>query len=298
MSRARDRLRLYNCSHTARGTRKESPLIERLGGGIRQVNVSPTQKLPEDPTSRPVPIRFEEGCKWEAWHFDTYEGCPRRLLYEHILGVRGATERTPYRRVHDAVRKLCASIVGAGGMPDDAELERLAHEACNVPHLSEHGYFEDFKQFAAAMVQFFGASRRDLEPVERQTLSIAFGADRVEVRPDDLLRGESGHVVRSIRTGHFKKNAVDKFAARALVIAARQAFPDASVQILHLADGVTTDVTPKGGQDAKDRTKMEGILASIRSGAFATDPSPFTCPGCSALFVCDALPEGPLTKKF
>jgi hypothetical protein len=61
---------------------------------------------------------------------------------------------------------------------------------------------------------------------------------------------------------------------------------------------MTTDVTPKSGQEGKDRGKMESILASIRAGEFEAKPSAFTCPGCSALFVCDALPAGPLTKKF
>lgn len=298
MSRARDRLRLYRCSHAGNRTRGESSFVVRLGSDIRQVPVVPTRELPEDSSKLPVPVMFEEGCSWQAWHFDTYASCPRRLLYEHVLGVRGAIERTPYRRVHDAVRKLCASIIEAGGMPDDSELERLAHEACNDPHLTEHGYFEDFKRFAAAMVRFFGASRRGFQPVERRALSIELGADRIQVKPDDVLRGADGHLVRSVRTGHFKKNAVEKFTARALFMAARQAFPDAKVQILHLADGRTTDVTPKAGQESKDRGKMEAILASIRSGSFPTNASPFTCPGCPALFICDALPKGPLTKKF
>jgi hypothetical protein len=214
------------------------------------------------------------------------------------LGVRGAIERTPYRHVHDAVRKLCQSIVEAGGLPDDSELERLAHEACNDRHLSEHGYFDDFKRFAAAMVQFFGASRRDLEPVERRALSIEFGADRVQVLPDDVLKGPEGHLVRRVQTGHFKKNAESKFAARALVMAARDAFPDAKVQILHLADRMTTDVAPDAAQEGKDKGKMKEILASIRGGAFPTKASSFTCPGCPALFICDAIPKGPLTKKF
>ncbi|GAA4025186.1 UvrD-helicase domain-containing protein [Sphingomonas swuensis] len=299
LSRARDRLRLYSCSHTARGTRKESSFIPRLGSDVVRLEVNPTRELPEAPSARRVPITFEPGCSWEAWHFDTYDGCPRRLLYEHILGVRGATERTPYRRVHDAVRKLCQSIAEADGVPDDAELERLAHEACDIPALAEHGYFDDFKRFATAMVQFFGDSRRDLEPVEPQSLSIEFGGDRVLVKPDDILRGVDGHVVRNIRTGHFKKSHVEKkFTARALVIAAQQAFPGSKVQVLHLADGLATDIPCKSGQEAKDRAKMSSMLASIRAGAFEAKPSAFTCPGCSALFVCDALPEGALSKKF
>jgi len=299
MSRAKDLLRLYLCSHTARGVRKESSFIGRLGSDIQRREVTPSRALPEAASARPVPITFEQGCSWEAWHFDTYEGCPRRLLYEHILRVRGATERTPYRRVHDAVRKLCESIAQADGVPDDAELERLAHEACDIPALAEHGYFDDFKRFATAMVQFFGESRRDFEPLEPQTLSIDFAGDRVLVTPDDVLRGDGGHVIRNVRTGHFKKSHVEKkFTARALVIAAQHAFPGAKVQVLHLADGLATDIPCKSGQEAKDRTKMGSMLASIRAGAFEAKPSAFTCPGCSALFVCDALPEGALTKKF
>lgn len=300
MSRARDRLRLYRCSHKSNGARPPSSFIERLGSGLHQLSVTPTHELPEDASSRPIPVKFEDGCSWEAWQLDTYKSCPRRLLYEHVLGVRGAIERTPYRRVHDAVRKLCQTIVGSGGMPDDEELERLAHEACGDPKISEHGYAEEFKSFAAAMVLFFGASRRGLQPVEPPVLSIAIGGDTIEVRPDDVLKDSGGgHIVRSIRTGHYRDSDEKKLAARALLIAARQAFPGAVVQILHLADGdEPRDIPGKAGQEAKDIGKMEGILQAIRSGAFPADPSAFTCPGCSALFVCDALPEGPLTKKF
>lgn len=298
MSRSRDRLRLYRCSHGGTRSRPQSSFIPRLGAHINQVSVVPRHEPPEDPSRRPVPVTLEQGCSWEAWHFDTYNGCPRRLLYTHILGVRGAAERTPYLRVHDAVRKLCASIVEAGGVPDDDELERLAHEACNDPHLREHGYYEDFKRFAAAMVQFFGASRRGFEPVEQASLSIELGGERVQIRPDDVLRGPDGHVVRSIRTGHFRKSHLEKFDARALLMAARRAFPDARVQLLHLADGKVSDVASKAGQEAKDQRAMGAMLDAIQSGAFPAKPSPRTCPGCAALFICDALPEGPLTKKF
>lgn len=299
MSRARDCLRLYRCSHKSNGTRPASSFISRLGTGIHQLTVTPTRELPEDPSTRPVPVTFEDDCSWEAWQLDTYKSCPRRLLYEHVLGIRGAVERTPYRRVHDAVRKLCASIVESGGVPDDAELERVAHEACSDPRISDHGYAEDFKRFATAMVLFFGASRRGLEPVEPSTLSIDIGGDKIEVRPDDVLKDASGtHIVRSLRTGHYRDSDEKKFAARALLIAARRAFPEATVQILHLADEDLREIPHKASQDAKEIARMEGVLQSIRSGAFGTKPSTFTCPGCSALFVCDALAEGALTKKF
>lgn len=298
MSRAEDRLLLYRCSHTAAGnTRKESSFVARLGDGLAQVAVTPSRPLPQEPCARPVPVTITSNVRWHAWQLDTYEKCPRRFLYLHILRVGSVVERSPYLRVHDAVRELCRSIVEAGGVPDGDELERLAHAACDTPELSGHGYIDDFKQFAAALVRFFDASRRGLEPLPRPVLSIEIDGDRVEVNPDDVLLGSDGHVVRSVRTGHQRKADVDKVVARALILAAREFFPDAAVQILHLADESSTDIPMKAGQEAKDRKRVSGIISGIRSGAYRTKPSPRICPNCPALFVCDALPDGALVKE-
>ena len=298
MSRAEDRLILYSCSHAGTRSRKESSFVARLGPRLQRREVTPSRALPEDPSARPVPLRIENSVRWEAWQLDTYDKCPRRFFYSHILRVGGAAERTPYVRVHDAVRDLCRSIAEAGGLPDDVELERLAQEACDTPELCGHGYIDDFKQFAAAMVRFFGSSRRELEPRPRPVLAIEVDGDRVAVTPDDVLRGPEGDVVRSIRTGHFRDSDKDRMAARVLLGAAAEAFPGARVQILHLADERITDLAAKRGQDVKDRVKLGGIISGIRSGSFETKPSPRLCPGCPALFVCDALPAGPLTKTF
>jgi hypothetical protein len=120
----------------------------------------------------------------------------------------------------------------------------------------------------------------------------------VEVVPDDILKGPDGHLVRNIRTGHFRKSDPEKLAARTLVLAARGVFPGATVQILHLADGTVTEVVPKRGQDAKDRTKIAEVIGGVRSGEFRAKPSPRVCPGCPAFFICDAVPDGGLLRKF
>ena len=300
MSRAEDRLLLYRCSHQKGGKtrRKESSFLARLGTGLRETLTTPSRALPEDPTHRPIPLTIEPSATWEAWQLDTYDKCPRRFFYSHVLRIGGSAERTPYLRVHDAVRDLCRSIADAGGMPSDEELERLAHAACDTPELSDHGYIDDFKKFAAALVQFFATSRRGLEALPRPVLSIEIDGDRIEVTPDDVLRGPEGDLVRSVRTGHSRKTDTGKFAARALLLAAKSTFPGAKIQILHLADASVTDVPTKAGQDAKDLQKMGEVVAGVRSGQFKTKPSPKVCPGCPALFVCDALPVGSLGARF
>lgn len=300
LSRAEDRLLLYRCSHQKGGKtrRPESSFIARLGAGLREVPTTPSRMLPGNASDQPIPLTIEPSATWQAWQLDTYEKCPRRFFYSHVLRIGGAAERTPYLRVHDAVRELCTSIAEAGGVPEDDELERLAHAACDTPELTDHGYIEDFKRFAAAMVQFFGASRRGFEALPRPVLSIEIDGDRIEIRPDDVVRGPGGDFVRSVRTGHSRKSDTGKLAARALLLAARSTFPGAKIQILHLADACVTDVPSKAGQDVKDLKKMGEVVTGVRLGQFKTKPSPKVCPGCPALFVCDALPDGPLRASF
>ena len=82
------------------------------------------------------------------------------------------------------------------------------------------------------------------------------------------------------------------------MLAARQAFPDAVVELVHLADQAVRPLTlsPKKLQTRRD--KLAGFLEEIRLGRFPADPSPRTCPGCPAFFICGPTPPGALPKKF
>ena len=77
----------------------------------------------------------------------------------------------------------------------------------------------------------------------------------------------------------------DDVGAAAFVLAARQAFPDALVQLVHLADQEVFDIELKPKPLEARRKKLNDFLAAIRAGRFPIDPSPRTCPGCPAFFI-------------
>jgi hypothetical protein len=86
--------------------------------------------------------------------------------------------------------------------------------------------------------------------------------------------------------------------AAAFVLAARQAFPDALVQLVHLADRQVSPVDLTVVKLENRRKKLNDFLTDIRGGRFPSRPSERTCPRCPAFFICAAAPEGTLRKKF
>ena len=93
------------------------------------------------------------------------------------------------------------------------------------------------------------------------------------------------------------KDAED-VAAAAFVLAARQAFPDAVVELVYLSDEDVHEVALSSTKLRNREKKLAGFLADIRQGYFPAVVSARTCPGCPNYFICGPTPSGILTKKF
>jgi hypothetical protein len=130
-------------------------------------------------------------------------------------------------------------------------------------------------------------------------LSLTFRGEQIIVQPDDVLVGPDGRTtLRRIRTGHQRSSEGKDVGAAAFLLAAQQAFPGATVELVYLADEVRQAI-PLSDRELKTRSgKIDGFLKEIRAGRFPADPSPRTCPGCPAFFVCGPTPDGVLQKKF
>ena len=149
------------------------------------------------------------------------------------------------------------------------------------------------------MIRFFARTRDGLTPEPPAALHLAFGEHDIVVRPDDVLLEPGGRrVLRRVRTGHRRMDEGDDVAAAAFVLASRQAFPDALVELVHLADQEVFPIGLSAKQLENRRRKLDNFLTAIRAGRFPTDPSPRTCPGCPAFFICACAPDGKLRKKF
>jgi hypothetical protein len=81
-------------------------------------------------------------------------------------------------------------------------------------------------------------------------------------------------------------------------MAAKQAFPDATVELVHLSDQKSETLAMSDKKLDNRKEKLGDFLKGIRLGQFPAKPSSRTCPGCPAFFVCGPTPQGALQKKF
>ncbi len=298
LSRARDRLFLYCPTQKADGkNRSESPFLARMGAGLSHRTVTPSRALPEAPEDRPITWTYEGKLTFTGPQMGLYESCPRRFFYTHVLQVGGRRSMTDFMRMHEAVREVSEAIIAA--TVSDAEVEVLVSKAFEVQGLDAHDQVGAFRTLAVTMIRFFASTRKGLTPEAPTALRLAFGDHDIIVRPDDVLLEPSGRrLLRRVRTGHRRSSEEDDVGAAAFVLAARQAFPDALVQLVHLADQEVFDINLKPKPLETRKKRLSDFLGDIGSGHFSTKPSSRTCPGCPAFFICARTPDGTLRKKF
>jgi superfamily I DNA/RNA helicase len=301
LSRARDRLFLYSPTQKSNGhARPESRFLGRMGPGLLRRRVAPDRALPTTSEDEAIQLIVQGKLIFGAAQIALYESCPRRFFYTHLLRVGGRRTVTPFMRMHEAVRTVFQAIVAdAGPITDDRDIEKRVVEACAAQGLADDSYVADFHALALTMLRYFLGTRRGLRAETPTALRLVFGEEEIIVRPDDMLVGPDGrHVLRRVQTGHRRSRADEDVGAAAFLLAARQAFPGAVVELVHLSDQETLQIDLKPKALETRRGKLTGFLAEIRAGSFPARPSTWTCPGCPAFFICGPVPAGALQKKF
>lgn len=301
LSRARDRLFIYAPTQRADGANRPlSRFLDRLGPGLARRHLEPARSLPPAPDAADISLAVDGHLVFTGPQIALYESCPRRFFYTHVLRIGGRRTQTPFMQMHEAVRTVFQAIIAGEALPaDDATLERRVGDACAAHGLGEHGYRAEYEAFAVTMVRYFLSIREGQAPEEPVALSLAFGDEQIIVRPDDVLvRADGTRALRRVQTGHHRAAESKDVGAAAFMLAARQAFPGAIAELVHLSDGAVRplSLTPKVLEN--NRGKLARYLAAVRAGAFPADPSARTCPGCPAFFICGPTPSGVLRKKF
>lgn len=301
LSRARDRLLLYAPTQKANGHKRAiSPFLDRLGSGLLRRSVSPATTLPPSAAAGDIALRVDGSLRFTAQQVALYESCPRRFFYTHILQVGGRRTMTPFMLMHEAVRSVFKGILaGTLDADDPPMIEREIDLALAAQELVDHGYLHHYRSFAVGMIGYFNETRRDHRAEPATAISLTMGAEQILVHPDDILvRPDGGRTLRRVSTGHRRSYEADDVGAAAFLIAARQAFPEASVELVYLSDRQTHPLALTPTKLGNRREKLEGILGQIRAGRFPAAPSQRTCPKCPAFFICGATPPGTLTRKF
>jgi superfamily I DNA/RNA helicase len=297
LSRAQDRLFLYaptqkrNCA-----TRKLSPYVERLGSASERRHLTPQRQLPSSPGAANVPLSFDGRVCFSGPQLALYESCPRRFFYTHVLKIGGRRTSTPFMQMHEVARSAFTSMIEDAEIAvDDEALARRVDREMSEHGLVNHAHARHFREMALAMVKFFARARYGHEPLPTATLSISVGQSAVVVRPDDVLvRPDGRRTLRRIQTGHRRSAQADDVAAAAFIVASRQAFPGAVVELLHLADEsiLALEMTDRVINNRTE--KLRELLSKITSGEFPAEESSRRCPSCPAFFICGPTPPGVL----
>ena len=298
LSRARDRLLLYAATARSNGSsRPLSRFLDRLGPMVPRRAVVPSGALPPAAEALPVAIEVEGGLRFAASQVSLYESCPRRFLYTHVLRVGGRRVATAFMMMHEAVAAMVGGIV-AGAVPADRPaVHALASAACAEAGLEEDGRFDEYVALAASLAGYFMSTRAGFAHEAPAALKLVVDGHEILFNPEDVVLDAAGiRRLRRIRTGHARSGDATDVGASALMLAARTAFPDAVVEVVHLSDATVTPLRPAGRDGG--RAKLARTLASIASGAFPCKKSSRTCPGCPGFFICGPLPPGALRKKF
>jgi superfamily I DNA/RNA helicase/Zn-dependent peptidase ImmA (M78 family) len=302
LSRARDRLFLYAPTKKSNGHRWSlSSFLDRLGDGIDQRHINPQRSLPEAPENLNVELMIEGGIRLSASQISQYEACSRRFLYTHIFQLGGRRAETAFMQMHEVVRTVMQSIIiqNISANNDDEALTKQIREAMIDSALSDHACAEELQTFALELLRYFVDNRAGYKPEAPTTFKLTLGNEVITVQPDDvLIDSEDRMILRRIKTGRIRSSEEKEVGTAAFVLAAQQAFPEATIEILSLTHQKAQSVKFNAGELQKKRDKLESLLKNIRLGHFPTKPSTRNCPSCPAFFICGKTPSGIFTKKF
>jgi superfamily I DNA/RNA helicase/Zn-dependent peptidase ImmA (M78 family) len=302
---ALSRARSYLCLHLARkqpngNKRSASPYLAWLCGLIDEVAHPPVIPLPAD-APRLLPVTVTRSSLWHITdaRLGSYDKCPRRYFYTHVLGLGGARKATAFSLTHDCIYALIRWLSDARrtAEPTLTAAEAAFEEVWQAKGPVKHGFADDYRRLASRLVAALiraGAGRRFREA---EPLAIDFPNGRVMVEPNELAELPDGTVVvRRVRTGHRRSDEYDGLEYTLYQLAAQARFGrGVVVQALHLTDETAEAVTVSPGKLNNRRTKSDTMLAGIAAGQFPTDPDAVSCPRCPHFFICAATPEGPLT---
>lgn len=300
MSRARTHLRLYLAKLQDNGrARNPSPFLARVEANMQRIDTVPVLPLAEQPQATNIRVTLPDAWPLTDRRVSSYERCPRRFFYTHVLGIGTARRSTSFDRTHSCIYELIRWLSQARltATPSREETHAAFDDIWAKQGPTDPAFADDYLGLARSLVDGLieaGAGRRfrEVEP-----LAIDFTNGRILVEAAEIAERADGVVVlRRIRSGHRGDKEFDKLEYFFYQRAAGQHLGGrTAVEAIHLTDNEAVDVPPLSSTQITNRVKKtENLLGGITGGAFDPSPDPFTCPRCPHFFICAATPDGDL----
>jgi DNA helicase-2/ATP-dependent DNA helicase PcrA len=302
LSRARTHLRLYHARKQRNGmNRNPSPHLEWFSPSlVKEIPRPPILHLSADvPVPEPITVIWPQDRGLTDSRLRSYELCPRRFFYTHVLGLGSARKTTAFSRTHDCLYELIrwlaqARIEGTGGHAEAVrEFDRLWREKGPI----NHGFAADYRRLANRLVDALVRAGAGQRFRRAEPLAIDFAGGRVVVEPNEIAELPNGTVVlRRIRTGYRRDKEYDELEYTLYHLAGRAHYGASySVEAFHLTDEVVEPVLITDAKIRNRKDKSAVMVADIAAGQFPPDPDAVHCPRCPHFFVCDAVARGSLS---
>ena len=175
LSRARTHLRLYHARNQRNGNRRSpSPFLNWLSAGfVHEVANPPKLALPTNaPRLQPIAITWPTDWAVTDSRLGSYEKCPRRFFYTHVLGLGGARKPTALSRTHDCLYDLLRWLADARriGEPDLDEAETAFEAIWQARGPADHAFAADYRRLASRLIAALlkagaGYRFRDAQPL-------------------------------------------------------------------------------------------------------------------------------------
>ena len=241
--------------------------------------------------------RIDDNHVFNPIELEVYGDCPRKYLYEFVLGLGGQDDMSGYVRFHRCISRVIHWLHDEWSKGNEIDIqearERLSVEWETdgpIEHPYEQMYREAAEDLLASVLQ-----RRPTTPlrIERPSWEISLSNGRLRLIPDSVEVDPTGvgqTVVRRFRTGRLTKSEQDKDIYALYLTAVQQVVPSADIEISYLGTNETQRVEMT---DRKVRTRLrkyEDAIDGIRGNQFPPNPDDHSCPRCPYYFICPVLP--------
>jgi hypothetical protein len=303
LSRARTHLRLYLARKQPNGNnRGASPFLTWLPGAYRTEVSRPAILAGASGTSSLAPVDVVRSSPWHSTdtRLVSYEKCPRRFFYTHVMGLGGGRKTTAFTRTHDCIfeliRWLAKERIG-GRAPTLADVDGAFEGIWKAHGPVDHAFAADYRRIASNLFATLFTSGTGRSFREARPLAIELAHGRVLVEPSEIIELPDGTVVlRHVRTGQKRSDEYDRLVYTLYHLAGQAIYGGtARIEAIHLTDGTIEPVVISERKLTSRRTTADALLSSKNDGQFPVKVDATTCPRCPHFFICPALPSGRLT---
>lgn len=294
LSRAEERLVLYAPSKKSNGHKQSrSSFVDDIASKLANAPPISTPTNTEVAAER-FTLEVDDIARMSPSQLATFDKCPRRFFFAHVLQVGGRRMESAPMRMHNAVQAVVDELTARlNDVPTAAELQAIVDAAWNAHGPTEHGYAAEYRQISDELLQFFYQLRQGETRRAPQSLSLRFDDAEIVVTAHEEIEGGQSTIFRRIRTGRKTSTAMTALDAAAFQIAAQGR---GEAEFVYLTGGSQDRLSMKSTQLGNKKAKIGEAAVAILEGRFPPNRSD-RCARCPYFFICNDPPSGTLRKK-